>query len=246
MDSIDKLFEYVARVSKTPITIDGKVILDRPVQSVSISSTFFLKDNCEMCGRCCLNENNAYTVGEFSKAASAPNSAFTRFGLDPLVREEFVYGIRLRDYVFNSKPLQMIEFPKDKSSAAQRVSFEGRPNLERCHWLFERDGTYRCKIHPMRSITCGMPHLRFFFNKETCTTVLGVSQYGRNWALGCPVEFGGYDEQSVKERLYWLERLYWVAVELEVETYLPEITAYLRSGQHKPVTFVNNERRKLF
>jgi hypothetical protein len=139
----------------------------------------------------------------------------------------------------------MLSFPKDKPKDALKVTYPNRGTIERCHWLFEKDGTYRCRIHPMRSITCGMPHLRFFYTDTTHTTSLGLSQYGRNWALQCPVSFGKVDEQSVFLRTIWLGRLLDTAKDMDIETYLPEILRYLEFGRvsHK---FELKSRRKLF
>lgn len=247
MDSIYKLIDYIAKVSKQPITVDGKVILEKPVTQVTISDKFFLKDDCTMCGRCCPNENTAYTSSRWLEVLNVPESEFDKFGLDYSNARILFTRAEKKLIDVNGKHVVFHSFAKDNSKECNRIDYPDRPNIERCHWVFEKDGNYLCKIHPVRSITCGMPHLRFFHNKNTGHTSLGVSQFGRNWALGCPVKFEGFDEKSVQTRIYWLQQLEMAADDLGIKTYLPEILEYLESGKRRQHTFIQlGIRRKLF
>ena len=126
---------------------------------------------------------------------------------------------------------------KDRGKAANRLAWEDRDERERCHWLFEKEGTHRCRIHPIRSVTCGMPHCRVFLNKNTRTSTIGLSQFGRNWALKCPVVFGAVDEESTLSRIHWLDILNRVSQDLGIDTFLPEILTYLDNGGRQPRVF---------
>lgn len=90
-----------------------------------------------------------------------------------------------------------------------------------------------------------MPHCRFYYSQSTRTTSIGLSQFGRNWKLRCPVEFGiEIDEESIKSRMMWLRRLDAAARDLGVRTWIPEIEEYMASRKLKPVILDNT--KKLF
>lgn len=246
MDSIYKLIDYVAKVSKQAIYLDGRCILTEPVSSVALSPKFFIKDNCEMCGRCCPNENTAYTKTCFELVQAVEKCDFDIWGLNYTDKLLLIERIEEKIININGNEVTFYSHPKDNKENCNRINYPDRPNLERCHWVFEMEGTYRCKIHPARSITCGMPHLRFFYNSKTNRTGLGVSQFGRNWALGCPAKFGDIDEESIQGRIKWLQLLDIAAKDMGIETFLPEILDYLASGRREPKQFNLKERRKLF
>lgn len=251
MDSVYKLIDYVAKLSKEPISMNGVTILEKPVEQVTLTDKFFIKDDCTMCGRCCPNENTAYTRTNIQDALKTVEADFTKWGLDIKAKDELFNGMEEVDVDLNGNHIIMYSHPKDTPLACNRITYPDRPaNLERCHWLFEKDGTYRCRIHPCRSITCGMPHLRFFYNQQTHHTSLGLSQFGRNCALGCPVDFMGtgypVDEESTQSRIHWLQLLEDSADDMQIQTFLPEILYYLESGHRKPREFVKSGRRKLF
>lgn len=245
MDSMDKIIDYIAKVTKQPLTVNGKVITNKPVDIVSLSDKFFLKDDCHMCGRCCPNENTAFTVSELEKIKNAVELDFEAWGLDYSNKDLLLEGIKQKVININGQDKFYYSHPKDPPSTCNRVSYPDRSNLQRCHWLFEDGGLYKCMIHPVRSITCRMPHLRFFHNRKTNKTSMGVSQFGRNWALGCPIEFVGYDEDSVQSRIESLKILNETANDLGIKTYLPEILDYLAEGNRHPKKFTLKKRRKL-
>ena len=90
-----------------------------------------------------------------------------------------------------------------------------------------------------------MPHCRFYYSQNTRTTSIGLSQFGRNWKLRCPVEFGiEIDEESIESRMMWLRRLDAAAQDLGIRTWIPEIEEYIDSRKFKPV--VLDKKKKLF
>jgi Fe-S-cluster containining protein len=246
IESSLKLLEYVNRVAKEPIVLNGEPFGNPPVVKVSLNESFFHKDGCVMCGRCCLNETTAWTDEGMSRIKGATPEDFAKWELDYGVVEEIMGRMTENVVDINGKQVSFFVCDKDKTSEAFHLSWPDRKASPRCHWLFEKDGTYRCRVHPVRSVTCGMPHCRFFHNVKTHSTSIGVSQYGRNWALKCPVQFGGFDEESTQSRILWLERLNEVADDCGVKTFLPEILDYLHAGNRSPAVFEATTKRKLF
>lgn len=246
MESSLKILDYLKKVSKVPITLDGEVILSRAPDQVTLSKSFFVKDDCVMCGKCCPAETTVWTQEGMDRIKQAKSPDFRKWQLDYSVLQELNSGIEIKVSSINGKDVQFFVYPRDSRSDMFMLSWPDRKESARCHWLFEKDGTYRCRIHPVRSVTCGLPHVRFFYNEKSNRTSIGVSQYGRNWALKCPVNFESeVDEQSVKSRILWLTRLNDTAFDCGIPTYLPEILEYLNSGGRCEKVFTAHSR-KLF
>ena len=248
IESSTKILEYVNKVSRESMLVDGRAFGYAPVDRVVLNHSFFLRDDCQMCGKCCPNETTVWTREGLDRINSAKPEDFEIWGLDFSTIDEIKERMKCVTHSINGRNIEFFVSDKDSSSKAMRLEWTDRKEQMRCHWLFEKEGTYRCRIHPVRSVTCGMPHCRFFHSEsdyETSTTI-GLSQFGRNWALKCPVEFGEVDESSVQIRILWLERLNAVAEDCGVETFLPEILEYLHAGNRAPKEFVHRTRKKLF
>lgn len=246
VESSIKLLEYINKVSKEPILLNGEPFGTPPVEKVVLNDSFFQKDDCTMCGKCCPNETTVWTQEGMSRVINATPQDFTVWDLDPLVVSEITGRVFEHIVSINGRQVVFYVSEKDKNSEALHIEWPDRMEQPRCHWLFEKDGTYRCRIHPVRSVTCGMPHCRFFHSEATHTTTIGVSQFGRNWRLKCPVQFGQYDEASVQTRILWLERLYATAQDCGIDTFLPEILDYLHRGNRSAAVFRTNTKKKLF
>lgn len=246
VESTLKLLEYVNKVSKEDIILNGQPFGNSAVKKVVLNDSFFQKDDCTMCGKCCPNETTAWTSEGLQRIVKSTPDDFTKWGLNQEVLYEIQERIQEQVVDINGKEVLFFVSDKDSSKEASRVEWADRKEQPRCHWLFEKDGTYRCRIHPVRSVTCGMPHCRLFHNVNTHTTTIGVSQFGRNWALKCPVEFGPFDEASTQTRILWLERLYATAEDCGIDTFLPEILEYLHAGKRSSTVFEAKPKRKLF
>lgn len=246
IESSLKLLDYLGKVSKESIVLDGKPFGSGPVRKVTLNESFFHKDDCVMCGRCCLNETTAWTSEGVNRINRAVSEDFEKWGLDHGVIKEIFKRMKTHVVDINGKSVSFFVCDRDKTSEAFHLEWPDRKASPRCHWLFEKDSTYRCRVHPVRSVTCGMPHCRFFHNAKTHSTSIGVSQYGRNWALKCPVKFGEVNEESTQSRILWLERLYAVSKDCGIDTFLPEILDYLRRGNRSPAVFESTPRKKLF
>lgn len=246
VESSTKILEYINKVSKESITVDGQPFGHAPVSRVVLNDTFFFKDDCTMCGKCCPNETTVWTAEGLERIRTAKPEHFSVWGLDFSAVDEINERVSEVVHNINGREVTFYVSSKDKPDEAFKLGWPNRKEQPRCHWLFEKEGTYRCRIHPVRSVTCGMPHCRFFHNQNSQTTTIGVSQFGRNWALRCPIEFGPFDEESVKSRILWLERLNATAQDCDIETFLPEILDYLHAGNRTPMEFVSKTKRKLF
>lgn len=246
IESSIKLLDYVNKVAKEPITLDGQPFGVLPPVRVVLNDSFFQKDDCTMCGKCCPNETTVWTKEGMNRVLNATPEDFTVWGLDPGIVSDLTDRIVENVLFINSKPVTFYVSDKDKNHEAFHLEWSDRQAQPRCHWLFEKEGTYRCRIHPVRSVTCGMPHCRFFHSTSSRTTTIGLSQFGRNWRLKCPVEFGPADEESVQTRILWLERLLATAEDCGIDTFLPEILQYLRQGNRSSAVFEAKPKRTLF
>ena len=248
IESSTKILEYVNKVSREFMLVDGRAFGYAPVDRVVLNESFFLRDDCQMGGKCCPNETTVWTKEGLDRINSAKPEDFEIWGLDFSTIDEIKERMKCVTHSINGRNIEFFVSDKDATSQAMRLEWPDRKEQMRCHWLFEKEGTYRCRIHPVRSVTCGMPHCRFFHveNAYETSTTIGLSQFGRNWALKCPVEFGEVDESSVQIRILWLERLNAVAEDCGVETFLPEILEYLHAGNRAPKEFVHRTRKKLF
>lgn len=246
IESSLKLIEYVCKVSKVPILVDGQPYGNPPPKSVIIKPSFFKKDDCSMCGRCCVNEAAVYTAEGMRRILNCDDLQFLELGLDEKVSSHLISGLQEACYDINGKLVKFWSYPKDSRNDANKLYWPDRGSKTRCHWLIQVDNTYRCSIHPIRPITCAIPHMRFMYSTRSHNVSIGTYQYGRNHRLGCPVKFEGFDEQSVQNKLVWLRRLLIVADDLGVETFLPEIIHYLESGGREPKIFYPETPKKLF
>lgn len=246
VESSMKILEYINKVSKKCIVLNGEPFGTPPVEKVVLNDSFFQKDDCVMCGKCCPNETTVWTAEGLKRIADATPHDFSKWGLNHEVVQEIHARVQEQVVDINGKEVSFFVSGKDKPNEAFRLAWPDRKEQPRCHWLFEKEGTYRCRIHPVRSVTCGMPHCRFFHSAATHTTTIGLSQFGRNWALKCPIEFGAVDEESVQTRILWLERLYATAEDCGIDTFLPEILEYLHAGNRSSTVFEAKPKKKLF
>ena len=140
MDSVGKLLDYIVKVSKVPVRIEGEPVEGTPVSNVVISQNFFMKDDCTMCGRCCPNENTAYTETCFEIIQAVHKEDFDKWGLDYSYKEQLLTGSEKRTININGKMVHFYSHPSDKPSVANKVTYTDRGTIQRCHWLFEDNG----------------------------------------------------------------------------------------------------------
>lgn len=227
VNNVEKILQYLQVVAKDSILIDGKII-GKKVKHIKLQKGFFLLDDCMQCGCCCPPESNLYTQFEYDYIMNCDKSEFDKEGLDYNDLIQLRSKLVLEKHIINGKEIPFYIYPRDKNELY--LPNKGK-SVSMCSWLHDYgDGNYRCKVHPIVSITCDMPHFRFHSNKET--TSIGIMQFGRNWALGCKVQFhqpeNNIEFQIAKEnRLRKLHKMNRIAEEFNVDTYLPEIIKYV-------------------
>ena len=237
MDNISKILHYVTMVAKEPIDVDGKTLFKNK-EHIKLQRSFFYVDGCNQCGACCIAESNVYTPKEYLHIMNCTEQEFIDEDLDYSVMEKFRSGIREEVHAINGKEVPFYIY--DKEPNEMFIPNKNRV-VPRCTWLKDyQDGRYRCTIHPVVSMTCDMPHLRFTYSNNTTVSV-GTQQYGRNWALGCKVEFSEpqteeHFNQIKESRMKKLRRIDDVSQELGVETWVPEMLEYI-----KKIPFENHQ-----
>lgn len=243
MNNIDKILQYLQLVSKDPIIVDDQ-IYDRclKIHRIQLSSTFFLTDGCNSCGCCDVPEDNVYVQFEYDRIMNITEPEYHSYNklLDMNQLERLRTGLKQEMHNINLKNVPVYVFKLEKQNVF--LSQKGRV-VERCTWSFSPDREnpqeptdaftmYYCHIHPVTSITCKMPHLRFMNNSRSDVCRIGIYQFGRNWATKCPIIFKEPENErefnaNKKNRLDKLEYLDRVAHELNIDTYLPEIIDYV-------------------
>lgn len=243
MNNIDKILQYLQLVSKHPIIVDDQ-IYDRclKIHRIQLSNTFFLTDGCNSCGCCDVPEDNVYVQFEYDRIMNISEPEYHSYNklLDMNQLERLRDGLKQEIHTINSKLVPVYVFKLEKQhlylSQKQKV-------VDRCTWSFSPDRdhpeeptdeftTYYCHIHPVTSITCKMPHLRFLNNSKSDCCRIGIYQFGRNWATRCPIIFKDPESESEfssnkKNRLDKLEYLQKVSEELGIDTYLPDIIEFV-------------------
>lgn len=243
MDSAHQLVSYLSRVAKQPIEFSNSRATKEIIRGVKLSNRFFVKDDCMVCGKCCSNYNVVYTRSTFEEIMFSTREDFEAENLDYETKFDLIQGIRCKPMEVNGKMINFYSFPK--MSRKQTNTFE--TPKKKCYFMEKRGDRIVCTIHPIRSITCRIPHLRFIYRKNTEMTVLGVGKYPRNFNIGCPITFKNtLDEASVQGRIKDLKTLLSCAEDIGVDTYLPEIIDYLDKGGREPREFTTSRRGRLF
>lgn len=228
VNNVSKIMQYLRLMTKNPVEVDS-VTYDLYRKQIRLADTFFDTDDCISCNCCCVTEDNVFTEYEYGIIQNTKPEDFINHGnpaenlqklKDGLVEEiHTVNGHEVKLYVYKNSPQKWYVERKQRE-------------CDRCGWIYEDNGRFLCGIHLVSSITCKMPHLRMFYNSSSGTISLAISQYGRNWALGCPIKFRKpKDEEEFinihKSRVEKLQLLDNVAKSLTIDTYIPEIIDYI-------------------
>lgn len=245
VNNIEKIMQYVEPIASAPITVDGTVY-DNQATSIKLNRTFLYSDGCDMCGKCCINEANIFTASEMKGIMDIDYNEYEKCNLDTAIPK--LLKNEIREIIVNINGNNISLYKVDKKHNYQDIPDRG--NLDRCRWLVKKSSdVFVCGIHPVVSITCDMPHLRFFFNRKNKHLSLGVSEYGRNWALKCPAKFDKAKIDFKLSKLYHLQR---VCDDLNIDTRLPEIISYIKKMTSDnyismlDVNILGLNRRRLF
>lgn len=209
---ISKLFEVISRISKNDVLIEiaGKELFYEKPEVIKISPSFFYKDGCKCCSRCCGNYGHILTLSEFQEV-SQQSEKYKEF-LSYLVSESIKVN---KNEIIVYRDAPRISGLTVKTARSERPA---------CYWSYiDKNNNYLCKIHEVRSFTCRMPHMMFRYSSATKTTNIGLYDFGRNWALGCPYKLKIGDINSIKANVEKIQYADKVARDLGLETYANEI-----------------------
>lgn len=209
INNVDKILSYVH-----PISAEG-------CEHLFINESLFYKDGCNVCGKCCIHEDLIFLPFEVDNMKSIISNN-TEIG-----KEHLGGNIQnIVELVNSLVPVSVNVYGKDKVLYRSKLPyntyyFEDRGTLNRCHWdIPVAPGKLGCGIHLVSSLTCKFPHVRFNYSKDRKTTHIGLMQYGRNWALKCPIVFDKtFYPETVKNILDKFELLKKYCEYFEVDNY---------------------------
>lgn len=239
VSNIRKIMQYLAPVACSDIEVDGTV-LKNDVRSIKLSEKFFDLDECKMCGGCCVPEHNVFVQFEYDAIMSYTAQQMEEYGLPSEYLDELKENLTESSHTVNGAKIPLYTFTKPYPELY--IAPRGR-TIPRCYWAYQRDdGNIVCGIHPVRSITCRMPHMRILSKTGSRSASFTTTQFGRNYALKCPSTFHSPQsevefEVSKADKLDKLRYLERIADAVNVKTHLPEICAYIEQ-----ITFDNYRR----
>ena len=234
MHNIDKIVHYIKFFAKNPIEIDGR-IEERKRKGFRLGKTFFYTDDCIQCGRCCIGEDHVYTEHEYQRILNCDEKEFEEENLPVFRLHELRENTFPEHHTINGK--DVIVYVHKCPKTEMYIPAKGRVK-ETCNWMFEQNGLYRCGIHPVVSMTCDLPHTRMFHAREGVVSI-STAQYGRNWAMECPIAFHPPKDEEEFEfiknrRIYKLQSIASCASDMNIpDTYIPEIVRYIESIPYK-------------
>ncbi len=216
---ITKVIEYVAHIAKEDVIVDysGKHLeFNKPLR-VMLSPLFFRGDGCYRSGKCCRNYTITFTQEGYDAILAAKPEDYGQWGLDYTKNDQLLKDIEEIPTLINGKSVMFYGDPPTAESN----------KLHKCDHLYYDNGMSYCDIHPVKSITCIFPHSNMYHTNGV--THIRKQQFGRNWALGCPVAFTGFNlERFDTIDVPLFERLLRIANDMQVETYIPELLEWFQ------------------
>ena len=239
VNNILKTLMYIYPITKQ--TIKYKDNVWEPVNAIYLRESLFCKDECLVCSRCCISEDNLFlpfevdNMREILKAKDIDTNTHRLNGKGYSNIEELLNTLEPTSVRVNDK-----EFILYRSKTEPNVyEFADRGVLKRCHWSMPtEDNRLGCGIHPVSALTCKMPHIRFFYNYKKRSTSIGHSQFGRNWALKCPagVSKTEFSMSTLDTVISNFELLLQYCNYFEIDTYCPEILNCLYLVQNEGIS----------
>lgn len=227
VNNLSKLFQYIGPLCIKPPIVDG-MVMGTPATKIQLATSFFMADTCDSCGHCCPAEQALLTESEYKRLMDYDEQAWADYGLniDYLRKTRTLMEPEL--HTINGCSVKLYRHPE----RSQEIAVRNREPRSMCAHLFQYDDThFRCSIHPIRSLTCRMPHTRIFYSVRG-TVSFGISQFGRNHLLGCKIQFKepvtAEEFNTVKaNRLDMLNYMLQIATDLKCETHVPTVIAYV-------------------
>ena len=268
MNNVDKIMQYIQPVQKKP-TVINDTTYEMKAKRIQLGSHFFQKDYCLSCGSCDVAEANVYTTYEFDKIQEyfyfwnherQETCKFFQISEDecPLLNldeyRQFIQDCKPEVVSINGQEVTIYVHPLRKQKVKLAVKDK---ETEQCTWTNElrsKPGTFVCKIHPVVSITCVMPHMTMR-TSQSGTCRINTMQFGRNWAMKCAVCFrdpiSEEDFEEIKAyKINKLNHLLHCAESLKIDTYLRDIIKYVEAVPYtnyeeyleKDIIVIDNER----
>lgn len=226
INNVEKILSYIYPVTKEEIRFNNKVY--PPVEKIILNKSLFYTDSCEICGKCCIAEANVFLPFEVDRI---DNIILGVEDIDNVTHKTNNKGLEnIIELRKSLKPFNVTVNGREFLLFQSRLSpntyeFSDRGVLKRCHWdLPTEDGRLGCGIHQVSSLTCKMPHTRFLYYKNRRSTYIGTMQYGRNWAMKCPVKFNNsFSMERVNELLWKFDMLENYCRYFGINSYVPNI-----------------------
>lgn len=220
INNVDKILSYIY-----PVSVDR-------CDHLILNKSLFMVDGCNVCGKCCIHEDLIFLpfeVDEMNKLliANVELDSSEHLGANLENIRELVSSLKEITVEVNGKLFVLY-----KSKLPYKTYyFEDRGTLNRCHWdIPVAPGKLGCGIHQVSSLTCKFPHVRFNYSKERKTTHVGLMQYGRNWALKCPIKFvDEFRKETVEQLIFKFKLLAKYCDYFQVDNYCERVIDVLCS-----------------
>lgn len=200
-------------VGKTHVEFNGESILYMPPSRVGLSPKLWRKDACYRCGRSCRGFALLFLPGEQA------HLSVQRYGKEI-------------DICINGKRNKVIFYKQMRTRGDEGCDFlKGEIGV--------RNGC-KCIIQSQKPLHCRLPHIRIQRNRMHDSAIIMRTQYGRNWAMGCPVKLKNKigPVQFNQDRITFFLMLQ-VADSLGLKTKLPEIISlHERQGIKAPLEVI--------
>lgn len=181
----------------------------KPHMYVGLSPTLWRRDDCKQCGRSCQGFALGFLPGE---------------SIPPIIKT----SVEAIELIINDKAYQF--------NLYRQRHVRGDRGCDLLEGSIGKMHSCRCSIHIYKPLHCWLPHMRVLHNQKQSYAILARTQYGRNWALGCPVDFKhNVDSSQIVEDREKLSRLNILSENLGIPSRIPSlISAHRAQGLKAP------------
>jgi len=233
-----RILEYVSFFTKEDIIIihNKKEYIYGAIKKFIISPSFWQSDDCNVCGKCCSNFGIAFFESELIRIQASESELVQKELLPNLKKVELSYNGELKN-IYYMPPIA--EKNIDVFDAGDRTvrscpfsrTIEGTLEFQTAAGIKRIEKARGCNIHLDRSHTCKFPHIRFHHNtRQPGIMRMGVHQYGRNWAMKCPITFLPFNKGEIEGKIRTLKDFHRDIDYLGTDTWLPDVIDYLENN----------------
>ncbi len=180
-----------------------------PPHRVGLSPILWRRDGCQRCGRSCEGFALAFLPGE---------------AVPPIL-----------EGAVRSVPL-IVDGKQHEVRLYRQRHRRGDRGCDLLEGTIRQEGSCSCRIHDQKPLHCALPHMRVLRNQVYDHALIARTQYGRNWALGCPVKWSATaDSAQIRSDRRKLARLLSLSEGLGIPSRLPGlIRAHEEQGLNGP------------